>query len=180
MSYIERSLGDGEEIIARARFHWLYNVRAWLALLVPMAALIAASLYLEQMARDGAALFAAALLVTGFVVFLSMMIHKWTTEIGVTSARFVKKTGFLSLHTEEVSLRNIESVKVSQGLWGRVFDYGSLRIEGTGDDHVDIPNIEDPVGFRRAIATAKGMDPHLTGNSDSMAESRKKSEKHRS
>jgi uncharacterized membrane protein YdbT with pleckstrin-like domain len=158
MSYIERSLGDGEEIIARARFHWLYNVRAWLALIVPMAALIASFLYRDQMVRDGAAIFAAALLITGFVIFLSMMIQKWTTEIGVTSARLVKKTGFLSLNTEEVSLRNIEAVKVSQGLLGRVLGYGSLRIEGTGDDHVDVPNIEDPVGFRRAIATAKGMD----------------------
>ena len=30
-------------------------------------------------------------------------------------------------------------------------------IEGTGDDAFDIPNIADPVGFRRAIETAKGM-----------------------
>jgi hypothetical protein len=30
-----------------------------------------------------------------------------------------------------------------------------LRIEGTGDDYVDIPNIDDPVRFRRAIETAK-------------------------
>ena len=158
MSYIERSLGDGEEIVALARFHWMYNLRAWLALIVPVAALLAALIYLDQMVRDGAALFAAALLVAGFIVFLSMMIQKWTTEIGVTSARFVKKTGFLSLRTEEVSLRNIEAVKVSQGLWGRVLGYGNLRIEGTGDDHVDVLNIDDPVGFRRAIATAKGIE----------------------
>ena len=158
MSYIERSLGDGEEIVARARFHWLYNLRAWLALLIPLAALAAAILYADEMVRQGMAIFAVALVAVGFVVFLSMMIHKWTTEIGVTSSRFVKKTGFLSLHTEELSLRNIEAVKVSQGVWGRVFGYGTLRIEGTGDDHVDIPNIDDPVGFRRAIATAKGMD----------------------
>ena len=29
MSYIERSLGDGETIIARANFHWLYVTAAW-------------------------------------------------------------------------------------------------------------------------------------------------------
>jgi uncharacterized membrane protein YdbT with pleckstrin-like domain len=158
MSYIERSLGDGEEIVALARFHWMYNLRAWLAVIVPVTVLLGALIYLDQTVRDGAALGAAALLLAGFIVFLSMMIQKWTTEIGVTSARFVKKTGFLSLHTEEVSLRNIEAVKVSQGLWGRVFGYGNLRIEGTGDDHVDVLNIDDPVGFRRAIATAKGIE----------------------
>lgn len=157
MSYIERSLGDGEQVVARARFHWLYNLRAWLALLVPLALLVAVMVYADEMIREGLAIFAVALLVVGVVIFFTMMIHKWTTEIGVTSARFVKKTGFISLKTEEVALRNIEGVKVTQGLWGRIFGYGTLRIEGTGDDHVDVPNIDDPVGFRRAIQTAKGM-----------------------
>ena len=157
MSYILESLGEGEQIVTRARFHWLYDLRAWLSLLVPLLILAAVILYADEMVREGLAIFAVALFVVGLVVFFTMMIHKWTTEIGVTSARFVKKTGFLSLKTEEVALRNIEGVKVTQGLWGRLFGYGTIRIEGTGDDHVDIPNIDDPVGFRRAIQTAKGM-----------------------
>ncbi len=36
MSYIDQSLGDGETIIARARFHWLYNLYAWGSLLLPL------------------------------------------------------------------------------------------------------------------------------------------------
>ena len=158
MSYIERSLGDGEKIVIRARFHWLYNLRAWLAVLVPLVLLIAVMIYADEMVRQGLAIFAVALLVTGIVIFFTMMIHKWTTEIGITSHRLVKKTGFISLKTAEVALPNIEGVRVNQGVWGRIFGYGSLRIEGTGDDSVDIPNIDDPVGFRRAIETAKGLN----------------------
>jgi uncharacterized membrane protein YdbT with pleckstrin-like domain len=158
MSYIERSLGDGEKIVIRARFHWLYNLRAWLAVLVPLVLLIAVMVYADEMVRQGLAIFAVALLVTGIVIFFTMMIHKWTTEIGITSHRLVKKTGFISLKTAEVALPNIEGVRVNQGIWGRIFGYGSLRIEGTGDDSVDIPNIDDPVGFRRAIETAKGLN----------------------
>ena len=157
MSYIERSLGDGETIVIRARFHWLYNLRAWLAVLVPLVLLIAVMVYADEMVRQGLAIFAVALLVTGIVIFFTMMIHKWTTEIGITSHRLVKKTGFISLKTAEVALPNIEGVRVNQGIWGRIFGYGTLRIEGTGDDSVDIPNIDDPVGFRRAIETAKGL-----------------------
>jgi len=158
MSYIERSLGEGEQIVIRARFHWLYNLRAWLAILVPLVLLIAVMVYADEMVRQGLAIFVVALLVTGIVIFFTMMIHKWTTEIGITSHRLVKKTGFISLKTAEVALPNIEGVRVNQGIWGRIFGYGSLRIEGTGDDSVDIPNIDDPVGFRRAIETAKGMN----------------------
>jgi len=157
MSYIQRSLGDGEQVVTLARFHWLYSLRAWLALIVPLLVLAAILVYADEMVREGLAIFAVALVVVGIVVFLTLMIRKWTTEIGITSHRLVRKTGFISLKTEEVALPNIEGVKVSQGLWGRLFGYGTLRIEGTGDDFVDIPNIDDPVGFRRAIETAKGM-----------------------
>ena len=158
MSYIERSLGDGEQIVTRARFHWLYNLRAWLALVVPLLGLTAVVVYADEMVREGLAIFAVALLVAGVVMFFTMMIHKWSTEIGITSRRLVKKTGFIALKTAEVALHNIEGVRVTQSLWGRLFGYGRIRVEGTGDDHIDIPNIDDPVGFRRAIETAKGMD----------------------
>jgi uncharacterized membrane protein YdbT with pleckstrin-like domain len=141
-----------------ARFHWLYNLRAWLALIVPLLLLAAALVYADEMVREGLAIFAVALVVVGIVAFFTMMIHKWTTEIGITSHRLVKKTGFISLKTAEVALPNIEGVRVNQSLWGRLFGYGRIRVEGTGDDHIDIPDIDDPVGFRRAIETAKGMN----------------------
>jgi uncharacterized membrane protein YdbT with pleckstrin-like domain len=158
VSYIQRSLGDGEQVVKLGRFHWLYNLRAWLALVVPVLALIAVFVWADEMVREGLAILAVALVVVGIVAFFTMMIHKWTTEIGITSHRLVKKTGFISLKTAEVALPNIEGVRVTQTLWGRVFGYGRIRVEGTGDDHIDIPNIDDPVGFRRAIETAKGMN----------------------
>lgn len=158
MSYIQRSLGDGEQVVKIARFHWLYDLRAWLCLLLPALVLVGVLIYADEMTREGLAIFAVALLVVGFIVFLTMMIGKWTTEIGITSHRLVRKTGFISLKTAEVALPNIEGVRVTQTLWGRLFGYGRIRVEGTGDDHIDVPNIDDPVGFRRAIETAKTLN----------------------
>ena len=157
MSYIERSLGDGERIVRLARFHWLYSFGAWLAIIVPIGILLAVVLYADETNGDVLMLGALALIVLGIVIFLKMMIRKWTTEIGITSHRFVKKTGWVSLHTDEIALPNIEGVKVTQGFWGRVWGYGHLRVEGTGVDAVGLPTIDDPVGFRRAIETAKGI-----------------------
>ena len=131
MSYIQESLGDGETIIARARFHWVYSLLAWLALIF------------------------LGIFLIGIAIFLSMMIRKWSTEIGVTSHRFVEKKGLLTLRTNEIALHNIEGVRVNQSLMGRLFGYGTVRIEGTGIDAVVTPNINDPVGFVRAIQTAK-------------------------
>jgi uncharacterized membrane protein YdbT with pleckstrin-like domain len=131
MSYIQESLGDGETIIAEAHFPWTYSALAW-------AALILLGIFL-----------------IGIIIFIVMMVRKWSTEIGITSHRFVEKRGLIARHTNEISLPNIEGVKVDQGVMGRIFGYGKVRIEGTGVDAITTPNIADPVGFVRAIQTAK-------------------------
>jgi hypothetical protein len=153
-SYIDRSLGDGETVIARAHFHWLYLTAAWLSLLIPGALLLAAVAQ-AQSQPDPYTAAAGLLFVLGLIVFLRMMIHKWSTEIGITSHRFVEKFGLLSMRTNEISLPNIEGVRVHQSVLGRLFGYGTIRIEGTGVDSVTTPSIADPVGFVRAIQTAK-------------------------
>jgi uncharacterized membrane protein YdbT with pleckstrin-like domain len=127
MSYIQQSLGANERIVRQASFHWSYT---WGAILL-------------------------ALTVVGLIFAIPMFIRKATTEIAVTSHRLVKKTGWFSLHTEELSLNNIEGVRVDQGFWGRILGFGHVRIEGTGVDAVQLPVIADPVAFRAAIETAK-------------------------
>jgi uncharacterized membrane protein YdbT with pleckstrin-like domain len=131
MSYIENSLGQGETLVARAHFSWWYSFKAWAALIV------------------------LGWIIIGIVIFFAMMIRKWTTEIGVTTHRFVEKTGLFTLHTNEIALPNIEGVKVEQSFWGRILNYGHIRIEGTGIDAVVIPDIQDPIAFRAAIESAK-------------------------
>lgn len=128
--YIEQSRGEGEKICAIAEFHWWYTFAAYFWLVV-------------------------GLIVIGFFIWLPLMIRKWTTEIAVTSHRFVYKTGLIVRNTNEISLMNIESVRITQGVWGRLLGFGRLRLEGTGVGVVDLPDIADPVGFRAAILDAK-------------------------
>lgn len=135
-SYVEHSLGSGETLVAKAHFSVWYTVKAWLALI-----------------------FLGWLLI-GIWIFVAMMIRRATTEIAVTSHRFVEKTGVFSLKTNEISLAQIEGVKVEQTVWGRMLGYGHIRIEGSGVDAVNIPDIQNPVAFRAAIETAKsGTQP---------------------
>jgi len=63
----------------------------------------------------------------------------------------------LSTRTNEIALPNIEGVRLHQSMLGRIFNYGTVRIEGTGVDSVTTPGIADPVGFVRAIQTAKEL-----------------------
>ena len=127
MSYIQKSLGAKERIVAEAHFHWSYTL--------------------------GAVLLACTII--GLIIAIPMFIRQATTEIAVTLHRLVRKTGLFSLHTDELSLNNIEGVRVDQGFWGRIFGFGQVRIEGTGVDAVQLPTIADPIAFRAAIETAK-------------------------
>jgi len=131
MSYLEKSLGSGERIIAEAHFHWWYTFKAVLALVF------------------------LGVFIIGIYIFVVMMIRRWTTEVAVTTHRFVEKTGWFSLNTNEIALQNIEGVRVMQSPWGRLLGYGSLRIEGSGVDAVTTPEIANPIEFRSAIETAK-------------------------
>ncbi len=138
MSYIDKSLGNGERVIARAHFHWSYSLQAWLALIF------------------------LGWLIIGIIIFFSLMIPKWTTEIGITTHRFIKKTGLFTIRTDELAIHNIEGVKLTQEFSGQMLGYGHIRIEGTGVDAIELPNIADPVAFRRAIETAKESSDGLT------------------
>ncbi|MEO8300158.1 MAG: PH domain-containing protein [Rhizomicrobium sp.] len=160
-SYIDQSLGAGEAVIIRARFHWLYTVYAWGSLLLPLVVLLGLYIYAGDKARDAAnplswALFLVAVwALLGLITLIKMLLRQWTTEIGITSHRFVEKYGLFTMRTNEIALPNIEGVRVHQSFLGRVFGYGTVKIEGTGVDSVTTPHIEDPVGFVRAIQTAK-------------------------
>jgi Bacterial PH domain len=163
MSYIDQSLGAGEVVIARAHFPWTYVLAAWLALLIPGFALAGFLSWCESQPvpfdkSDPVTWYTALvalLFLWGLLTFLRRMIRKWTTEIGVTSHRFVERYGLFSMRTNEIALPNIEGVRVNQSFVGRIFGYGVVRIEGTGVDAVNTPPIGDPVGFVRAIQTAK-------------------------
>ncbi len=57
---------------------------------------------------------------------------RWTTEIAVTDKRIIYKTGFINRHTEEMNMDKVSSVDVDQTFWGRIFDFGTIRIIGAG------------------------------------------------
>lgn len=168
-SYIDQSLGAGETVIARARFPWFYTASAWLSFLVPLAVELFLLYEASQQpvaVTDPSNIYSLGMVLVGLWLLyglftgIKMLVIKNTTEIGVTSHRFVEKRGIFSMRTSEIALPNIEGVKVSQSFTGRILNYGTVRIEGTGVDATTTPEIADPVGFVRAIQTAK---EHVAG-----------------
>jgi len=128
MSYIEDSLSAGEKIEGLFKLHWF----AW----VPM--------YLW--------------LILGLVTFgLTWLIALYEflrlkfMEQGVTNKRVILKAGIISRRTEEMKLASIETVEINQGIWGRIFGFGTVKVTGRGISDVVYKRINDPMAVKRQI-----------------------------
>ena len=70
-------------------------------------------------------------------------------EFTVTSKRVVIKTGVIARKTLEMNLSRIESVNINQSILGRLLNYGSIIIIGTGGSKETFHNIKMPLEFRK-------------------------------
>ena len=61
----------------------------------------------------------------------------------------------LSRKTVEINLNKVESLQVDQGLLGRMLNFGTLVIAGTGTSHEPIVGISEPLEFRKAFISAQ-------------------------
>lgn len=74
-----------------------------------------------------------------------------TSELVITDRRVLIKVGFIRRHTFEMFISKIESVAVYQGMMGRIFNYGTVEIRGTGGSAESFSTIASPLQFRDAI-----------------------------
>jgi uncharacterized membrane protein YdbT with pleckstrin-like domain len=86
-----------------------------------------------------------------FTLTIAAWIKRAVSEFVVTNRRIIMKKGFISRDTFEMNISKIESVNVDQSVMGRIFNYGSLTIIGTGGTREVFHNIAKPMAFRRAF-----------------------------
>ena len=158
--YVESTLAGGERIVHRANLNWTYSFFPvlWFALGVApivMLALIQFGAGVPYAELTIAWIFAGLGVFVGAWILIGHLIMLWTTEIVVTSFRFVYKTGLISRKTQEVSLNKIEEITLTQSVWGRLFGYGQLILRGTGVGIIELPNLDDPIHVRKIIENAK-------------------------
>jgi uncharacterized membrane protein YdbT with pleckstrin-like domain len=94
---------------------------------------------------------AAALFGVGVFLVLRAWWRRINTEVAVTDRRIIYKTGFISRKTREMHMDKIVSVDVTQGILGRMLNYGDITINGAGQSIERIPAIDSPVEFRNHV-----------------------------
>jgi uncharacterized membrane protein YdbT with pleckstrin-like domain len=139
MGYIDANLLPEETVVHRATLHWLIFGKA-----IAVAALGAILLTVEPTVG-------MLVVVVGVVMFVPPLISYKTSEFGVTSKRVIVKVGLVQRQTLELLLRQVEAISVDQSIMGRVFNYGSVTLSGTGGVRGVFHNIASPLEFRRKI-----------------------------
>ena len=71
------------------------------------------------------------------------MLKRRTTELAYTDKRIITKFGIIARNTDEIKIGAIESIDIRQGILGRLFNFGSLIISGTGGKLVIVPDVKD-------------------------------------
>jgi len=126
-SYIEGLLSPGETIQIQAR------TTLWPALIWLVIGLLTVVIFI------------------GFfflIVALLFFIRAKTTELAVTNKKVVGKWGLIRRDSIELLLPKVEAVRVQQGLFGRMLNFGTIVVSGAGNS-TPIPMIIDPLDFRR-------------------------------
>ena len=154
MSYVERVLQPGEQVRHISSIHWIVY---WPSV---VAALLAAAAYWlgEMRLLPRVWLYTAyALALVAFVLVVKEWYQWWITEIAVTNRRVIYKKGLIRLKTNEMNMDKVESVQVAQSVLGRMFDFGTVKILGTGEGLETLHTIATPIKLRNSIITSANV-----------------------
>lgn len=150
MPYYTKVLQPDESVKFVGRLHWaIYRNAIVLGLLTLIVVGFAFSLSEDQrlLVLVGAGVLALLTLVS----FLGSWFIRVTTEIVVTDKRVIHKTGWIARRTEEINITKVETVDVTQGLWDRMLDSGTVLIRGIGGSWEPLRRVASPLELRNAI-----------------------------
>ena len=152
MSYVERALQPGEQVRHISSIHWIgYWPGVVFALLAAVAYWLSDGRYLPGLWRYTA----YALALVAVVLLVQEWLKWWVTEIAVTNRRVIYKTGLIWRQTNEMNVDKVESVQVSQTVLGRLLDFGTVTILGTGEGSFEtLRTVAAPLKLRNSITGA--------------------------
>lgn len=135
MSYIEQPLSKGEQIYQIFPHHWFVKVVIVIHFIFALFTL-------------------GICLIPAILIWLSWR----NTEQGVTNKRVICKHGIISRKTDEMRVSAIESVFINQGIFGRIFGFGTVTVTGRGQGDIKLKWMADPLRVKREIENAEHAD----------------------
>jgi uncharacterized membrane protein YdbT with pleckstrin-like domain len=148
MSYVKKTLIDGEVIKKQFNLHW--NV--WIAVVVSALGCLVFLVFGLTAMPNAKFIFYVLGLVFAVSAFRSWL-NIVAVEQAITNHRVVYKKGLISRYTEEMRNEAVETVEVKQSIFGRIFGSGDVVVTGRGISKVKFRGVDDPLSVKRDIDT---------------------------
>ena len=161
MSYVEKNLAPGEEVLLRPRYHWVRFVPGATVAVLGAALAAVTGLFVpagsggtEAGLRSGLLVVALVLFLAGFLLMARRALVDSFDEFAITSFRVIKKSGFVTRNVRQFPLEKVQDANVRSTLGGRWLSYGDVELQTAGSDSTVIfPRILHPEEFRNVLFT---------------------------
>jgi len=142
MSYVDKNLMNGEMVVYRTKIHWIVFVRPIVAFII--------SIILMNM-ESGSQFLGAILFFMSIYWAIKSIIRVYFSEYAITNKRVLIKHGLIKRESLETLLSKIEGIHVEQSILGRLFNFGTIIINGTGGTGNPFSTLEAPLNFRKKV-----------------------------
>lgn len=150
--YVTSILRPHEHVLALGRMHWIIYKDAAISLLLSIVCISISYVFQNSNERaDSIAIVGLFFLVAAPFLAVRAWFDQWITEIAITNLRVIYKRGFIKRHTAEINMDKIESVIVTQSILGRMLNYGSIHVRGTGVGMEHLHRMRAPIELRNCI-----------------------------
>ncbi len=154
MGFVEESLVPNETIVYRAHVHWsTFALPLFFAIVAGVFLVCGFTVANLELLRYLGYVFIAVALITG----LERYVRYASSEFAVTDHRVLIKVGVIRRHSVELLLDKVEGIGVDQSLWGRMLNYGTISVTGTGGTRESFHDIAGPMEFRRQVQERVGL-----------------------
>lgn len=143
MSFLDKNILSGEEIIYRTRKHFIIFIG-------PVAMTLFFFFFLFN-SNPFVVRFSWIPAIGALILWANGALTYMTSEFAVTNKRILMKEGFFIRHMNETRLNAIANVAVYQSLLGQVLDYGSLSINTFGSETDAFMQIAHPNEFQKQL-----------------------------
>jgi uncharacterized membrane protein YdbT with pleckstrin-like domain len=163
MKYVESLLGKNEQILWRARQHWIvlsanFVINLFIFIVVWSIYFALGGLgsgWLGDFLRNNRGLALIVLLIPiGW--FGWEFLQWWAEEYLITSHRVVQTEGLINKHTKDSALEKINDITLNQSFMGRILGYGDLAIITGSDMGTNVlKRLAKPVEFKKTLLEQK-------------------------
>jgi uncharacterized membrane protein YdbT with pleckstrin-like domain len=167
MAYIRHLLGSDEKVLIAAKRHIFVLLGHFVKEFLVLGALIAGWIIIHG--YSGPEFFWIEVIIGAIALLLigSMLIDwlRWNNEtFYITNRRVIHTSGIFNKRVLDSSISKINDVITEQSFFGRIFDYGTIRILTATEEVINtVDKIANPLEFKKTMLGAKANLEPLVG-----------------